>query len=212
MNGKTQFIVKAAIVEMPLVALGAVLWKWRVGGLDSLDALEARRLTAQAVTMLAYPALLAAGWWLARRRLSSARLTPSAEHLRWFETGMIIAALMLAAIHGWTARNLIMDETLGRQAMLRGVTVFIGVFTAVQGNFIAKVAPPTGVGAPEPAAWSRTLLRVGWGMAAVGLVIVACAVSLPVRMLLPVMLVAVAVLMINSVLQRRHLKPSIRSR
>ena len=212
MNGKISFIVKAVIVEMTLVALGALLWKWRVGGLEPLDALEARRLTAQTVTMLAYPAILAAGWWLARKRLASARLTPSAEHLRWFETGMMVAALMLVAIQGWTARNLIMDETLGRQAMLRGITVFVGVLTAVQGNFIAKVAPPTGVGAPETGAWSRTMLRIGWGMAAIGLAIVACAVTLPTRMLLPIMLVAVATLMINSVLQRRRLKPSIGSR
>ena len=209
MNGRTNLIVMTAIIEMTLVALGAVLWKWRAAGLEPLDAVETRRFVVQAVTMLAYPGWLAAGWWLARKRLASARLTPSAEHLRWFEIGMMVAALLLVAIQGWTARNLVMGETLGRETMLRGVTVFIGVLTAVQGNFIAKVAPPTGVGAPEPGAWSRTMLKIGWGMAAIGLAIVACAVSLPTRMLLPVMLVAVTGLTINSLVQRRRLKPSM---
>lgn len=212
MNDKTSLIVKAAIIEMTLVALGALLWKWRAGGFEPLDAGDARRLVGQAVTLLAYPLWLAAGWGLARKRLTSARLKPSAEHLRWFETGLIVAALMLVMIQGWTARNLIMDETLGRQAMLRGITIFIGVLTAVQGNFIAKVAPPTGPGAPESGAWSRAMLRIGWGMAAVGLAIVACALSLPTRMLLPVMLVAVTALMMNSLIHRRRLKPSVRNR
>ena len=212
MNGKTGLIVKAAIVEMTLVALVALLWKWRDAGLGSLDHGETRRLVAQAVTLLVYPLWLAAGWGLARKRLASARLTPSAEHVRWFETGLMVAGLVLVAIQGWTARNFIMDETLGRQTMLRGITVFVGVLTAVQGNFIAKVAPPSGVGAPEPGAWSRTMLKIGWGMAAIGLAIVACAVSLPTRMLMPVMLVAVAMLTINSLIQRRRLKPSARNK
>lgn len=212
MNGKTDLIVKAIIAEMTLVALAALLWKWRVGGFDALDPGETRRLTAQAVTMLVHPVWLAAGWSLARKRLASPRQTPSAEHVRWFETGMLVAGLMLMAVQAWTARNFILDETLGRGALLRGMTLFVGVLTAVQGNFLAKVAPPTGAGAPEPGAWSRTMLKIGWGMAAVGLAVVACAVALPIRSLLPVLLIAVAVLMVNSAFQRRRLRPSMGSR
>ncbi len=212
MNGKTGLIVKAAIVEMTLVALGALLWKWRTGGFDALDPGETRRLTAQAVTMLVHPVWLAAGWGLARERLASPRQTPSAEHVRWFETGMMVAGLMLAATQAWTARNFILDETLGRGALLRGMTIFVGVLTAVQGNFLAKVAPPSGAGAPEAGAWSRTMLGIGWGMTAVGLAVVTCAVALPVPALLPVLLVAVALLMVNSAVQRRRLKPSTGAR
>jgi hypothetical protein len=94
--------------------------------------------------------------------------------------------------------------------MLRLSTIFAGLLVAVQGNFLAKAAPPTGERAPDPAAWTRAMLRIGWVNAAIGLALAACAVGLPIRMLFPVFLGSFLLLMANSLFQRRGLRrPSI---
>lgn len=205
MSDKTSLFVKLAMAWMIFVALGALAWKWRDIGHMTPGTPEARRLMAQAITLMIYPAWFVVGWRLARKRLASPHRTPSAEHVRWFETSMLVAGVALVVVQGWTARNFILDETLGRLALLRGMTVFVGVLTAVQGNFLAKVAPPGGEGAPEAGAWSRAMLGIGWGMTAVGLAVTVCAITLPVRLLFPTLLVAVAALTINSLANRRRL-------
>ena len=88
------------------------------------------------------------------------------------------------------------------------MTLFVGAMMAAQGNFLAKVAPPTGVGAAEPGVWTKTALRMGWAMALVGLGVMVCALTLRPPALFLVTLGATLLLIASAVRARRALRPA----
>lgn len=201
----TNRLVTALVVgEMTLVALGALAWKWP---LAEAYAAEPRRIIGQVAVMAFCPLWLMCGWLLAQRQLSAAIPRPSEDYRQWTETSLVAAGLAMAVVQGWTARNFIMDESLGRLAMLRGITLFLGALTAAQGNFLAKVAPPSGPGAPAPGVWTRIALRSGWAMTLVGLGMMVCALTLRMPALFLVPVAATLLLLANAIRARRALRP-----
>jgi len=190
--------------EMTLVALGALAWKWP---LAEAYAAEPRRIIAQVWVLSFGPPWLAAGWFLAQRKLATTTPRPSGDYRQWTEASLIALGVGVAVMQAWVARNFILDDDLGRQALLRGMTLFIGAMMAAQGNFLAKVAPPTGSGAPEASVWTRVALRMGWAMVLVGLGVMVCALTLRPPALFLVTLAGTLLLLANAIRARRALTP-----
>lgn len=208
MNIENRSIVTFAAGEMTLVALGAVAWKWPlVAGLAHFDgSLEARRVLGQVLVMAFCPLWLTAGWLIAQRRLRTAIPRPSEDYRRWTEVSLVAAGLALLVMQAWTARNFIAEESLGRLAMLRAITLFLGALTAAQGNYLAKVAPPSGADAPAPGVWTRIAMGMGRAMALTGLAVMVCSLVLDMPALFLVPVVAFLALLVNAVLHSRALK------
>jgi hypothetical protein len=204
MKVTNKLVALLLIGEMTLVALGALAWKWP---LAEAYAAEPRRIIGQVWVLIFGPLWLAGGWLLVQRKLAKALPRPSEDYRQWTETSLIALGVGLAVMQAWVARNFIADDTLGREVLLRGMTLFIGAMTAAQGNFLAKVAPPTGVGAAEPGVWTRTALRMGWAMALVGLGVMVCALTLRPQALFFVTLAATLLLVANAIRARRALTP-----
>ncbi len=185
MNRTVKLILLGAIAEMTLVGIGALAWKASVmGGLD-LAHLH-RKFPA---ALLFYPAWLGACSAYLVRRLTSDRPRLSDGHRQFINTGLMAAALAIAALHGVLTYSFLSGWTPDRPAFVRLLVVFTGVWMAMQGNFAAKLDPPSGDGAPRTAVWTRMLLRMGWGMALSGLLLIVCGLAAPQPLLMPVMLV-----------------------
>jgi hypothetical protein len=167
---------------------------------------EWRRMFGQVVVIAFCPIWLAAGWLVAQWRLATAIPRPSDDYRRWTEASLVASGLLLLVMQAWTARNFIAEENLGREALLRAVTLILGAVTAAQGNFLAKVAPPTGERAPAPGVWTRVALRMGWTMALTGLGVMIAALVLEMPALFFVPLAAVLALLANAVTSRRALR------
>ncbi len=207
MNRSTNWIVAAATAEMVLVAIGAVLWRGLIVEHLALAELTGqRKLVGATVILLLMPLWVALAWFIARRQIASRRMTPSAEHIRLFEISFVVGILMLVVMQGFLARSLVTGDTAGRELLQRGSLAFAGVFTLVQGNFMAKVAPPTGPAAPPPHAWMRMRLAVGWASALIGLALLVCSVSLPITQLRPLTLIAFAALVGVTAWHRSRMK------
>jgi hypothetical protein len=200
---KVSQVVFFLAAEMTVVLLGALAWKWP---LNAVFADEPRRVIGQAAVMAFCPLWLMCGWLIAQRRLVTAIPKPSEDYRQWTETSLVASGLAMAVMQGWTARNFIMDDSMGRLAMLRAITVFLGALTAAQGNFLAKVAPPSGPGAPAPGVWTRIALRSGWTMALVGLGVMVCALTLRMPALFLVPVAATLVLLVNAIHARRAMR------
>jgi hypothetical protein len=206
MKVDNRLVTILVVGEMTLVALGALAWKWPLA-----DAFEAapRRMFGQVWVLIFGPLWLAGGWLLAQRKLATATPRPSEDYRQWTETSLIALGVGLAVMQAWVARNFIAEDTLGREALLRGMTLFIGAMTAAQGNFLAKLAPPTGAGAPEPSVWTRVAMRMGWAMALVGLGVMVCALTLRPPALFFVTLAATFLLMAGAIRARRALTAKV---
>jgi hypothetical protein len=207
-KNKTKMVVLLAFSEMTAVALGVLAWKFpQLGPLTAFDGSpEWRRLFSQVAVIAFCPIWLGAGWLVAQHRLATAIPRPSEDYRRWTEVSLVASGLALLVMQGWVARNFIAEENLGRETLLRGITLFLGAMTTAQGNFLAKVEPPTGVGAPAPGVWTRVALRMGWAMALTGLGIMVSALVLDMPALFFVPLIAFVVLITNAVLSRRALR------
>ena len=208
MKDKTKMIVLLAVGEMTAVALGALAWKHaQLPLLTAFDGSpEWRRLFGQVLLIAFCPIWLAAGWMVAQWRLATAIPRPSEDYRRWTEVSLVASGLLLLVMQAWTARNFIAEENLGREALLRAVTLILGAVTAAQGNFLAKVAPPTGHRAPAPGVWTRVALRMGWAMALVGLAVMIGALVLDLPALFFVPVASTLALLANAVLSRQALR------
>jgi hypothetical protein len=149
---------------------------------------------------------LAAGWLIAKRRLATAIPRPSEDYRRWTEASLVASGLALLIMQAWVARNFIAEENMGREALLRAITLFLGAITAAQGNFLAKLEGPSGAGAPAPGVWTRVALRMGWAMALTGLAVMVASLVLHMPGLFFVPLVAMLALLANAILSRHALR------
>jgi len=208
MNDRNKLIVFLAVGEMTLVALGSLAWKYPLlAHLTAFDGSETwRRLFGQAAVIVFCPIWLALGWLVAQHRLATAVPRLSDDYRRWTEVSLVASGLALLIMQAWTARNFIAEENLGRLALLRAITLFLGALTAAQGNFFAKLEPPSGVGAPAPGVWTRVALRMGWVMSLTGLAVMVCSLTLKMPALFFVPVAAMLALLANAVLSRRALR------
>lgn len=184
MSGTVKLVVIAAVVEMLLVAAGAVGWRvWMMGGLEP-SHLRRAALLGLVPVMLLVPLRIYA------RRLASDTPRLSDSHRRYMESGLTSVAVLAVAAHGFMAWRFLVETPLNRDDVVRAAVVFVGVYVAVRGNFAAKLDPPTGAGAPPAGVWTRGVLNLGWLMVAMGVAVVVCAITLPLK---AVMFAALAV-------------------
>lgn len=145
------------------------------------------------------------GWTMAEWRGRRRNLKPAADFLQTANLGFAAAILFCAVMQAWIVMHAITGQAPGREFMVRLSVVFVGALTAVQGNFLAKSSPPSGEKAPSPAAWTRHVLRIGWGMVLVGLAMLAAGLMLPFRVVVWSGVVGVALLVVNALVSRRGL-------
>ena len=184
MHRTVKLVVIAAIAWMTFVALGLIAWKgWTTPGLSAAHPVR------YTVFFLFYPIWLALGVAYLSRRAGSNRPRLSDNHRRYVEIGLVAVATTAAALQGLSAFAFLQSHALDMQVVVRLALVFVGAVVTVQGNFAAKLDPPTGESAPNPAVWTRAVLGMGWVMVVLGLAIIVGALTLPVAQMLPMLLV-----------------------
>ena len=204
MSRTLKLIVQAAIIEMALVALA--IFAWRYGALPGLPAPGPLNPRTQVMLVFA-PAVFVLAVVYAGRRLASDRPRISDSHRRYLEGSMQVGAAMIVAMQGLFAYIDVTGVVMDRELVVRGLAAFVGLSAAIQGNAAAKLDPPSGDGAPAPGVWTRTVLRFGWIMVAMGLAIVVSAVALPLPLLLPVMTATAAIGVVLELVYRRMTRP-----
>jgi hypothetical protein len=158
---------------MLVVAAAVVVTKW-----PGLEAAAHSRLLFAGGVMAFFPVWIGAGVLLALRRLKRRGLTVAADSQRYHEITWLALAALAVGVQAWLAGTML--EFVPKQPLsVRLVEALTGVFMIVVGNFAAKQSPPKGARAPDPAAWSRCMLRVGWMGVIAGFVVLIAAVVAP---------------------------------
>jgi hypothetical protein len=183
MTRAVKLIVLLAILEMILVDLALVAFN----GVTLSGHDPSHRYLFQLVFFPVWSGLGAA---YASRRLSAQKPRLSYTHRRYLETGLVAAVVSVAALHGFIAYTRAHGLDFDRVIFLRLTIVFVGVGMIAQGNFAAKLDPPTGERAPAAAVWTRAVLRLGWIMVLVGVVLTVAALAAPPVVFMPVLLVS----------------------
>ena len=181
MNRTLESALRLLSVATSGVAAIVAVWAWREGLFVQGDLRQ--RLAPGLIAFV--PALM---WGLlvwAPPKLATARPRLSDDHRSHLQGALGFWFIALAAIQGWVAYNYLRlgPPPLEPETFARLAFVLMGVAMAVRGNFVAKLAPPVGDGAPDEAAWTRSMLRTGWAMALIGIAMLIGAMVLPVRML-----------------------------
>jgi hypothetical protein len=202
-NRIVRLLLFAIVVELVLVGAGAVAWRVQAGQLAADLQRPLRPVVLLAIPMIAGTVLLLAG-----RVFASERVRLAEDHARHLQGALVFWFVILAAAQAWGVRLYLNGEPPApdRASFLRLACVVIGVAMAVRGNFFAKLSPPTGPDAPAPTAWTRTVLRIGWGLTLSGAVLIAAALVLPARPLFFVFMGAAPVLVGLGLYQQRELQ------
>ncbi|MFC3076794.1 hypothetical protein ACFODL_01695 [Phenylobacterium terrae] len=203
MNRIVRLLLVAIVVELALVAAGALAWRAHAGQL----AADLQR-PLRPLVLLAIPVSAATLLILAHRLFAAERMRLAEDHARHLQGALVFWFVFLAAVQAWAARLYLNAEppALDGASYLRLVCVLVGVAMAIRGNFFAKLSPPTGADAPAPAVWTRTALRIGWGLTLTGAVLAASGLLLPPRPLFLVFLGSAPILIGLSLYQRRALR------
>jgi hypothetical protein len=205
MSRTPKLICYAAIIEMALVAIA--LFAWRHAALPGLPAPGPPNPHTQFMLVF-LPAWLATSAVFIGWRLASNRPRLSDSHGRFIGGSLQVAAVALAAMQGLFAYVDVTGATLDRPLLLRAFAVFAGLWVAILGNGAAKLDPPTGAGAPVPSVWTRALLRYGWMVVVLGLILVVCALALPSpQPLFFVLIVITAIGLALELAMRRVIRP-----
>jgi len=200
MSRTVKLIVLLAILEMIVLDMALIVFKGvSLGGHD-----PQHRYVFQ---LMFFPAWTAIGVLYAGRRLASRQPRISESHRRFLETGISAAAIVTAALHGFIAYTRVEGVAFDRLMFLRLLVVFVGGWTALRGNFAAKLDPPSGDGAPTAAVWTHNQMRFGWGMVLSGLAIIVCGLVGSPTLFLPVMLAAIVLGVAAEIGYRRMTRP-----
>lgn len=181
MNRAVKLFLIVLAVETSLMATGVLAWAWRAG----LAQGEARR-----PLMLAFLFVFPVTTWgsivWATRQLNAVRPELAIDHKRHLQGQLCFYFVVLAAMQAWIANLYVqaVPPPLDRESFARFAFVLMGVAMAVRGNFAAKIGPPRGEGAPDPGAWTRSVLRTGWAMTVLGAALVVSGLFLSMRMML----------------------------
>lgn len=182
MNRAVNLFLIAVAIETSVVASGVLAWAISAG-LASDDVVRRPLMLA---FLFVFPVTTWGALVWAGRQLVSMRPQLAPDHKRHLQGQLCLYFVVLAGMQAWLA-NLYVGASpppLDRETFARLTFVFMGVSMAVRGNFAAKISPPTGEGAPDPGAWTRSVLRTGWVMTLLGTVLVVSGIALPVRMML----------------------------
>lgn len=208
MSRMLKWTLVAAAVEMTLVAAAVSLARWQALPAHAPDG-AFRMFWIVSGSMAFFPAWLSAGAWLTVRKMSRRGLLHAQDTLRHGEITLMGAAAMAVGVQAWlggTMLGVVPEKAIG----IRLVEALTGVFIMVAGNFAAKTSPPTGERAPDAAAWTRGMLRIGWFGVAAGLIIVVAAIVAPIGVMVWVILGSTATYAFATVWQSRiiHRRPA----
>lgn len=202
MSRMLKLVLLAAFLEMALVTLGAAAWQWAsLAGADNLRVARARLLLTP--MMAFFPACLGFAVWLTTRQLAQYGRDMPPDTRRYNEITLVATAAIAVGVQAWGACTLLGLLPDNDEVGLRLVEALTGVFFMVTANFAAKTSPPTGKWAPDPAAWTRGMLRVGWVGVAMGLIIIICAATVAVQHMVWIVLAATAVYAGTAIVQHR---------
>ena len=192
MSRATKLLLLLITVVSLALALGALGWRRRETG-DVMAIFASKR----GPFLLAAPAVMAGVLVLAAR---SATAKPSRYEAFFVGLTLVTNFLLILALQTRMALVYLEAAAPNGEFVLRLATAVFGLAMAVRGNFLAK--------APSPAEdirgdWARTTRRTAMILVALGLVLTAGAVSLPVQSVLATLGVALAVILALAVVQRR---------
>jgi hypothetical protein len=171
MSRTLKLVLTAAVVQMLLLAIAVAAWRWQA----LADAPTGRWLLG---TFAAFfmPVWLAMGAWVEARKMARPGLTAAPDTRRYNEITLMAAAALSVGVQAWMAGSIV-GFIPKDSIQIRAIEALTGVFFMVVGNFAAKTSPPTGPRAPDPAVWTRGMLRIGWAGVAAGLVILVAAIT-----------------------------------
>lgn len=181
MSRTLQIVLLVALLEMSAVALGVGVWRWNaVGDLSALSPAQRGRWWTGTLMMGFFPAWVALGAWIWSRQRRRSGLRFAADSRRHHEVTWLAAVALAVGVQLWLAGTML--GLVPRAAMgVRLVEALAGVFIMVAANFAAKTSPPTGARAPDPAAWTRGMLRIGWAGVIAGLTIVVASITVDIN-------------------------------
>lgn len=180
MTRQTKFLLAAILLELLAVAIGIPLLRWDTVSAGLAASASMRRVTlVQLVQTVAPPIELGVVWAIVRRRLSSNSPRLADSHRGYHEAGLMVVAFFLMATQAWFASQLGHGRATGVEPLARMGAIFAGMVMAIQGNFTAKVPPPTGDRAPDEIAWALAARRCGWVLCILGLALALGAITLP---------------------------------
>ena len=206
MSRTLKLVLAAAVAEMTLVALALAAWRLQPLGwsLEALAPTVRGRFLLATFMPAFFPAWLGPGSWLAVRKMARPGLTTAPDTRRYNQVTLMAAAAFAVGVQAWGVGS-ILGIIPKDGVQIRIIEALSGVFLIVAGNFAAKTSPPTGERAPDPAAWARGMLRVGWVGVAAGLVILVAAITVALDQMIWIIFTATIVYVLAAVLQRRAL-------
>lgn len=183
MSRTLKLVVLIGLLEMIAVALGVGAWRWNaVGDLGALTAAQRGRWWTGTLLMGFFPVWVMLGAWLQARHMGRSKLRMAADMRRHSEITLLAAVALAVGVQLWLGGmmlGLVPERAIG----VRLVEALAGVFIMVAGNFGAKTSPPTGDNAPDPAVWTRGMLRIGWASVIAGLVIVIASITVAINLM-----------------------------
>lgn len=210
MSRTLKLVLLLALAEMTLLALGVGAWRWsHVGDLAALTEAQRGRWWTGTLGMFFFPVWVGGGSWLQARKLNQRGLVLAADSRRFTELTWMATLALAAAVQAWMA-GMMLGFVPQREVGIRIVEALTGVFFMVIGNFQAKTSPPSGARAPDPAAWTRGMLRIGWLGVTAGFAILVAAIVAPIDTMIWVIFTATLSYAGAALWQRRamHRKPA----
>jgi hypothetical protein len=202
MNRYVKLGLWTAVATMLALAVAAIGWRTQVEGLEGVT-LPHRPLAP--VILLAVPLVMGVILRISARNLDARIPGISEDNTRYVEASMVFLFLLVVLCQAWMGFLYVGGALPGGETLLRGLGVLMGVGMAVRGNFMGKLSRPGVKDPPDPAAWHRLARRMGLTLLLTGVALTACAITLPLRSLLAVYLVAWLVPVGLTVIQRRTL-------
>jgi hypothetical protein len=202
MNRHVKLALWTAVAAMLLLAAAAIGWRMH---LEELGGVKLPHRPLAPLILLAIPAVMAVILVISARNLDARIPGISEDNTRYVDATMVFLYLFVVVCEAWMGFLYVGGALPGGETTVRGFGVLLGVGMAVRGNFLGKLSPPAVKNPPDPAAWHRLARRMGLTLLLTGVVLTACAITLPLRSLLAVYLVAWLVPVGLSVIQRRAL-------
>lgn len=203
MNRHVKLVLWVAVAVMVATAIAAIAWRAQIPA--SLAAQLRPRPLAPFI-LLAVPLILAGTLVISVRNLDARIPGVSEDNTRHVEGAMVFLFLFVAACQAWMAFMYVGAILPGGDTIIRGAVVLLGVAMAVRGNFVAKLSPPAVQVPPDPAVWGRMARRMGRALVAIGSLLTVCALVLPPRPLVVVMMALTVLLLGMSWAHRKAMK------
>jgi hypothetical protein len=194
-----RIIFTIAVALLLIAGVATIGWAVREAGFGALEGGRA----AVAGLLIFMPLLMGGVVATADHYLGRGDPRLADDHRRYVEASLVATFISTAAIEAWLAMILVEGTAPDRTLFIRLLVAWMGLSVVMRGNFMAKAAPPTGRRAPDPDAFSRSMRQAGWSLVVIGAALLVCALTLPLRTLVFVMVATGALLALVVVRQRQ---------